>query len=419
MAKRSSRTLKGLNQQIFVSKPIDYTTDADIAAFLANAPLGEIGLYDANGARHTDAITANEFVQVIQRVTNDNGTSGFTLRKSTLVKWSDIIASHKAYVAPVKQNWFLGWTGALGGLNLTATPAINKTYEFEVIETTEGSEPFPRFNFQYTAKSTDTVEIDILLGLAKSINNARNITYTSMNRLVKVEVLSNGTYGNYAVSTAGTLTFTLGSTAVVLGGSSPTIDAAVGDYIAIDPAATPDATNSNRYKVIAISAGVGFTIDRPFEGATVVLTEAQAEGTRLKKVTVITKTGLKVISLEDNTTFRLAVREELEGADITFGSGTSGNGSSIQTRELELEGQTFQGETTKADKFAADFGHQDDFVVSNGASETYDNYHLNYSVAGNFIGPTSLSQKGTIRIAVAKSGGNNMIATLNTLLGVS
>lgn len=423
MAKRWSRTTRGANMQVFVSKPINYTVLATYALFVAGAAVGEIGVFndDATNTLRTTLLTSGNRFFVAQKVSVPDGVNSVTgIKRSGTYAFGDITPRHKVYVAPVRSFNYLGWNGTQGGFNLAVTPSINLSYEFAVIETTEGNDPFPTWNYITTFKPTWT-QVEIAQDLARQVNDPLNPVYKSNNRLVKAEVLSNGTLSNFTMTgTTPTMTFTNGSAVVTLGGTTPTFNGAVGQYIAsVDGNVTIDNTNHNLYRIVAISAGVSITLDRIFEGPTRVLAQAQAQGTAaaggsIKLQGTVTNIGLKLIDLNDDETFRLAVRDQLENADITLGGFTMGNGTPRVIRQLEIEGQEWQGGTTKSTPQDIYFGFQDTFVS---ITDTYDTYNLTYQVRANLIGPTEAFQTGQIAIACAKSAGN-LIANFTTIFGV-
>lgn len=403
------KSTKGYNGPIFVAKAINYTTDATLAAFMDNAPLGELGVYDANGALHDNAITSGEKVQIVMRTTNG-------IKRTPLFKWSEVTATKKAYVAPVKQVSSLGWAGTGGSLN-AGTIVKGRTYEMGVIETTPGNDPFPTWNYDYQAKTNDA-QIDIMRGLAKKINDARDPVHVSNERLVSAKVKADATYGNYALGgTTPTLTVTNGSTTVLIGGGgSNTMDATLGDLISFDAAAAPTDAVGDIYKIVSLVANTSFELDRPYQGATQVFTEAEGEGTRVKKVTSVVEAGLELTALNYDEHFRIVVRENLDDADITYTTPfTKGNGTYTEVLSDELEGKIWEGGTAVNSEYADKYGVQDTFAVS---GETYDAYHLSLKIkAFDFPPHHELAHFGMITIYTAKSTGN-ADSTLDTLFGL-
>jgi hypothetical protein len=395
--------------QVFVAKAINYTDDATYAAFVANAPNGEFGVFDANGALHTDAITAlEEFYFAIR-------TSG-GVKKSPTYKLSMISPNKRTYVAPVKEVATIGWSGTGGALN-NPTIAVGQNFGFRIIETTEGNEPYPIWTYDYQAKASDTIN-DVIEQLAKKVNDRYDLMYRQNEPLVSAKVKAVGTYGNYALTgTTPTLTFTQGSNIVTLGGTTPTSDIAVGDYLSVDTAATPSNSVGDVYKVVAVdTVALTITLNRVYTGATIVMSEAQAEGTRLKKVTSITALGLEFTALDFGTHFRTAVYGNLVDADMSIITVYNpGNGTYDDVAAAEREGQTFNGETTKNTEFADRWGKNDTFSV---AGETYDIYNFPYIKSEAALAPDSRHfHNGHVMVAAAKSAGN-VGATLNTLFGL-
>lgn len=407
-AKKFTRYTKGLNAQVLVPKAIAITTDASLALFIANAPLGEIGVYDGSNALHTDAIVAGEQFYFVQKRTNG-------LWKSPLYKFGSVTKLKTAYVAPVKCTGSIGWSGSAGAINPPVAIAAGRQYEFGILETTEGNDPFPAWNFNYTVKAGDTEPI-VMQELAKLVNNfLTNPIYKSNAPLVLATVKADATYSNFAMTgTTPTITATNGSTVLTLGGTTPAHDAVVGDYISISNTGTPDDSIGDIYRVTAVAAGVSVTLNRPFTGTTQTFTEAEAEGTRMKKVATFVANGLVFTAINNGDHFRITAREDMVNATIVnLATYTRGNGTSDQVKELEAEGLLMQGNTARNTEFGdAAYGDPDKFTVD---GETYNIYTL----AATFpAGLNDSMQSGTIQqnvvLAVPISAGG-LSASLDTL----
>lgn len=409
---RFVKTTKGRNQQVIVGTPIALSTDATIALFLANAPTGEIGVYDGNGARHTDAINPNEIVTFLQK------KSDGSVKKTTPVKFSDLTPTRKTYVAPVKAVGSLGWSGTAGAINLAAAVAAGKSYELAIIELTDGFDPFPTWNFEYQAIGTDT-EIDVMQALAKKINDFTALHYKSNQPLVGAKVKADATYSNYALGAGGTLTVTNGSTSIVT--AVGTANFVVGDYISFDAAAAPTDAIGDIYKIVGNPDANTWTLNRAYQGATQTFIEAEAEGTRVKKVATFVATGLVFTSLYDNTTFNIIARQELKYATIVnLSAYTRGVGTPEQVMDLELEGNAMDGNTAGNTVYGNEaYGNPDKFANSNGLTETYDYFNLNANPIATLVSPPTQGRWfQQITIAAPKSAGGMTLA-LNTLLGLS
>lgn len=408
--KRFSRSTKGLNAEVIVAKAINITTDATLALFLANAPLGEVGVYDGNDALHTDAITATETFYFVVRT-----TEGIYRTKPYLK--SQVTAYKKAYVAPVKQISGIGWYGAGGSLNALPIEA-GQIYAIIIKETTEGYDPYPTWYFDHVVRTSDA-QIDVMQELARKINDDASLENNQNQRLVTAKVKADATYGNYAATTGSTFTLvaTNGSKELTYTGTTPTYDVAANDYISFDAAAAPTDNIGDIYKVAAVSA-TGFTLNRAYTGATQAFTEAESEGTRIKKVTVFQTNlvGLSITTIDNDVHFRLAKQEDLKDADITYVTAyTKGNGTYTNVSALEKEGHTFAGETTQNVAFKEKYGQMDNFSV---VDETYDYYHIKGIKTENGIAPEAVhTERSYIIIPVAKSTGN-VDSTLDTLFGL-
>lgn len=412
--RRFSRKTKGKNAQVIVAKAINYTTQGTYVLFQANAALGEIGVFNADtNALITTLMTGTQKFFIAQK-----RTSG--VFKTNTLDFSKIAAKKTLYVAPVLQSSYIGWNGTSGGLNtLTTNPSYKDEFALAIKETSEGTFPEPTWDYNYVATSSlDVADANVTVSakLVAAINSPSNPLYKNMRMLVSAELLLKGTYSAFTLTgTTPTMTFTNGSTIATLGGTTPAFNGAIGDLLAFNASATPDQTNSNAYIIKGVSAGVSITLDRPFEGATVTLTQAQVQGTRLNKVTAVTAVGIHLTSLEADSTFKVLARNNFGNADVTYSAYTRGNGQDYQVQALELEGQTFAGDTAKNTQFSSFYGQQDTFVVS---GETYDYTNIDFTL--DF--PTVMSEdqgvhKGFVVICSPKSGGNNQ-SNMNTIFGV-
>jgi len=409
LRKKFTRTLKGKNRQVITGLPIAITTDATLALFIANAPTGEIGVYDALDAIHSNAITAAESFYIVLK------KSDGSIKRTTLLKWSDVSVVRKAYVAPVKATGSFGWSGTAGGLNLLAAPVAGNNYEFAVIETTEGNDPFPTWNYEYTAMPGDT-EASIVNALAKMVNDYNSLQYKSNAPLVVATVKASGTYGNLALGAASTLTLTNGSDVAA---NSGTIDVAVGDYVSFNGAAAPTNAVGDVYRVTEIITANTFRLNRPYGLATQIFTEAEAEGTRVKRVTDILQSGLVLTAINAQEHFRIINRQELRFAStVNLSAYTYGNGTPEQIQELELEGNTFDGNTAGNTQYGNEkYGNPDTFARSNGDTETYDSFNIFASQLATLVSPPAQGRiPMELVLAVPKSAGG-LSAALNTLFG--
>ncbi len=407
--KKFTRYTKGRNQQVFVPRAVAISDDATLALFIANSLVGEIGVYDGNNARHTDAITANEQFFIVQK------RSDGSIRKTTPELWSTVSVRRKSYVAPIKAVGSIGWSGTVGNLNV-ATPAAGQIYEIAIIETTEGNQPFPTWNFEYRLVTGDT-QVTAISQLAKQVNDLTSVQYRNNKPLVTAKVKVNGTYAAMTLTgTSPTLTATRGSNILTLGGGSPVSSAIVGDLMSIDAAAAPTNLVGDVYVVTAVSAGVSITLDRPYQGATQTFTQAEAQGTRINRITAVVTGGLEFTAINNDEHFRIIDRQGLANAtQQNMTAYTKGNGVGQSIAELEKEGNTYTGLTAGNTQFGnSAFGVEDLFAVE---TDTYDTFNIEVNQFVNQTGDsTSDRAKEFITIAAPRSAGG-LTASLNTLFG--
>lgn len=419
MARKWSRTTKGQNQQVFVSKPINYSTQATYAAFQANAAVGEIGLFDATtpnpvlipvsllaaGAKFF--IAQKQTVGIKRSPTYING-SGFEVTPRKVL-----------YTAPVNQQSAIGWNGSGGAFNNPTIVPGTSNYEFAVLEMTEGNDPYPVWNYNYTPKASDSV-VEITGQLAKLVNDTTNPVYKNNLPVVTAQSRTNGTItAPYTMTgTTPTLTFTLGSNIALMGGTTPAlVGATIGDYlIFFAGTGVPDNTNNDTYKLMVHTAGVSIQLDRPWGNPTAIITGANVP-TFIKKTASVTAIGLILNAINNNETFRLAVRGDLVGADrFEPVSYTRGSGTYAEIAELEAEGFLMQGQTARNTVFGdAAFGPPDIFALS---TDTYDYFYFDVlrrvTLTNSFNEGVNRAQ---LVIAAARSAGN-LKAQLQTIFGV-
>lgn len=410
--KKFTRTTFGRGAQKFVTVPFALSTQATEILFVANeTQVGRIGIYDQAGAVRSLVLAATDSFKILQERSSGN------IKRSTELLRSNCTITRRSYVAPVLCTGSIGWSGATGDLNI-ATPVVGNTYEVGILETTEGNQPFPAWNYEYQTKSGDAPQ-DIVQGLARSVNDVSNLIYKQNDRLVRATCKAQGTYGNLALGgTAPTLTVTAGSAIVTFGGTTPTLDAAVGDFISISNTAAPTNLIGDVYKVVAISA-TNITLGRVFTGTTQVFTQAEAQGTRVNRVTTITRSGIVFNALGIEEHFRILARQLLINSDIlNLTTYVKGNGTTEQVQELEMEGLIYDGNTASNTQYGDPaFGNPDRFSFTNAVTETYDIFTIVATQRSQFTSAMVVDMLPLqIILAVPRSSGG-ITAALNTIFG--
>lgn len=172
MAKiRFQRSTKGENAEVIVAKAIAYTTDANIADFQANAPEGEIGLFnaDTNALLPGNAAIA-EGTQYYTAIKRDG-----EVFRTTTTEYRKQRTRRIPYVAPVKQVTRINISAAL--IAAIGTPKIGDTAEIVTIETTPGNEPYPQIPYMATVDGLGTTVDALLTKIVAAINNPLNLLH--------------------------------------------------------------------------------------------------------------------------------------------------------------------------------------------------------------------------------------------------
>lgn len=158
------KTTVGVDQLSFVGTDT-YTDEATLEDFQANAVEGEIGIFnEVTGALLPGNAAIGLDVPVIVALKRGNNrTSILATETSTPFSGRKSRVTKIAYEAPVLQ---------VSTLTFGSTPALaaGDTWEVGIFETTPGNQPFPNWNYQYTAKGADTLA-NVLTALAAMINN--------------------------------------------------------------------------------------------------------------------------------------------------------------------------------------------------------------------------------------------------------
>lgn len=165
---RFQRSTKGENAEVIVAKAIAYTTDATPTLFQANAPEGEVGLYNADtGALLTTALAeGTNYFAVIKR-------DGQSFR-STVTEYHKNRTRRIAYSAPVKQVTTLNFNAAFIA---AYTPAIGDDLSIGFIELTPGNEPYPTVDYDATVDAAGATVDALLTKIVARINNPLDLVH--------------------------------------------------------------------------------------------------------------------------------------------------------------------------------------------------------------------------------------------------
>lgn len=400
-----SKNLSGVNQKVIVGTAT-YTDDTTFAAFLANAPDGEVGVFLESGAVRTTLLTStvNKFFIAQKR-------DGL-VNKTPILDFNDIFRKVQTdYVAPVKQVSTIGYNGTSGdlGFNFTTASSTNTlTYGITVRETTPGNQPFPVQEGYATVNSSTADEYTVLAAIVSQLNADFDYQGNYPDRFVKAEILSNGAITEFAATsdptvTNGSVTVTFAANVTVATGALVIFRGAV-------------------YKAaLGVTAGQVITLDRPYQGATETIdvdatvdlagTMAYTSGTNLL--------GVRLTAIEFESHFKV-VGADLNSADTVTAitAWKLGSGAGTQIAELEAtEGAIWDGVgSTINAAFKEDYG-QPELIAS--TSGTYHQIFLDFApkVLPSAV-PTQFEQKQIQRILIAAPSSGTLESTLGTVFGV-
>lgn len=362
-----SKNLSGQKLKVFVSNPIEYTDDTTFAAFVANAPEGELGVFDEAGTAITGALAAgDEFFIALKR-------DGF-VDKTPIIAWNDLFRKkYNAYVAAVKKVQTIGYgsssTSATFGFNFTGASSTNQqTYQISVRETTPGNQPFPVQEGYVVVRSSTTDQYTALATIVSQLNGDNDYDKAYPDRFVKAEIVSDGTV-TYLTSTIDP-TVTQYSTKITY---SANVTVAAGAFLYIRGAVYKVATG--------VTAGTTLYIDRPYQGTTETIdvsVETTAFGNAVTYTSGTTKLGVKLTALEFDSHFTTSPFTGLVNDTVTtLTEWKQGVGVGTQVQDLEKEGIIFDGVgSTVNAAFMADYGYPTLFASS---TKNYNMFFLEFA----------------------------------------
>ncbi len=403
---RYSKNLAGVNQKFFVGTAT-YTDDTTFAAFVANAPDGEIGVFLDSGAVRTTALTSsvNKFFIAQKR-------DGL-VNKTPILDFNDIFRKVQTdYDAPVKQVSTIGYNGTSGDLSwsgFTGASATNTlTYGLSVRETTPGNQPFPIQEGYVMINSTTADEYAALASIVSQMNGDFDYENTMPDRFVIADILTNGAITEFVEDP----TVTNGSRTVTFAGN---VTIATGALVKFEGVAGPT------YKVATgVTAGTSITLDRPYTGTTktedvsvtvdIAGTAAYTSGT--------TTLGVRFTSILNECHFKVAGSGLLAGDTVTaITAWKLGSGAGEQIVELEKESFYFDGVgSTLNTKFKEDYGVPE-LIAS--ASGTYHQIFIDLAPKVTpGAGLPNYETKQIQRILIAAPSSGTLESTLGTVFGV-
>lgn len=401
---RLSKNLSGLHQKVIVGTAT-YTDDTTFAAFIANAPEGEVGVFLDSGAVRTTALTAGLKFFIAQK--RDGA-----INKTPILEFNDLYRKLRtAYDAPVKQISTIGYNGTSGdiGFNFTSATASNTlTYGITVRETTPGNQPFPVQEGYATVNSSTADEYTVLAAIVSQLNNDYDYEKCAPDPFVRAEIISNGTITEFAATADPILV--QGSRTVNFVAN---VTIAAGAFVVFRGAV---------YKVTTgVTAGTVITIDRPYQGVSETIdvdTTVNLGGT-ITYTSGTTTLGVRLTSIYEETHFKVIGAGLLYQDTVTaITAWKLGSGAGSQIYELEsTEGIINDGiGSTRNVAFREDYGQPSLFASKTG---TYDQVFLDFKPT---IVPSAAlpiyEQKQIQRVLIAAPTGGTLNSTLVTVFGV-
>lgn len=361
---RYSRNLEGLNAQGFFSI-LDLAGDATIDAFQLSGSEGEIIVLNEDGTTQIGgALTAGEKFTIAQIVDGE-------VKRSTELTFGtgNMTVTKTAYVAPVIQEWAIGYNGTSGSLNLAAF-AVNQEFVVSARDLTPNNQPFPVMEGRAIIKTATPSTYAILAEIANGLVGVYDYENSGEEPFARVDILSDeaGTVG----ATVANYTLRNGS-AVVPVSADVTGQVLVGGLIAFNDGVT---SGNSWYKVVAATASQ-ITLDRPWSGADQVLANTAIFVETLATVNA-GELGLRLRGATEVTNFTVGVSEDMAAADITENVAWKlGSGAPWQVSSMEDETSVFAGATTINTQWKEDWGQPTKFVDPD-SSEQFDLWFLKY-----------------------------------------
>lgn len=305
-------------------------------------PKGQIGVFDVASGSNLNLTGANGTSKMIIA---QGVADGRTPVKTNIIEKSKIEkVVTKTYSAPQRQITHVGYNGSSGTIDGGAGNYLLKT-----IDVTNGYEPFPTFNINYTAESGDSL-YTIAKELAKAaLGNARFF--------VDVEVVVDE--ATTAPSASVTGTFTKGSDAATV---SDATGISAGDLIRVGSATD---TAFPVYEVKSIS-GTNVILDRRYAGesgtkdigtTSTAPGASDAAGLRLAGAlpALQNEEGIAKYAEDQVTSFRTALSEDFGATPVVASQSPEfGSGSYLQLKKIEEETQASEGYFYRMTPFKAE-----------------------------------------------------------------
>lgn len=336
------KSLIGENAQVLISGAVAYTAQASLAAFQANAAIGEMGVFDGDtnllvsggGAAST---TEKLYVALKREVTDSNGKTTNLVETTVTFRIGEVNATRTAYSAQVKQVTTITFGGrsVIQDITYTNETAAPVTITYVVAGAS-------------TALSVVVTGTAIVVNTATSAGSAATSTATQIAAAIAASapaaalVTATVTGTGATVQTAQALTTIAATPAIFAGGIYEL------DIMELTPAYQPFPTYDYQYV-----AKTGDTLDTVLTNLT-----AQYNNTVSKQninrdliVTAVytaATNSIVLTAINFGVAFRVLPKFDLQPlATVTYTTGMHiGSGFAEQMQLLEDGGDIFKGVTT-------------------------------------------------------------------------
>lgn len=343
------------------------------------------------------------------------------------VKYSNIASKSKAaYAAATQKKVYVGYNGTTGSIALTnSTLYLLNVILLSTTKAWAGQPPYERAS--YTSDATAT-ELEIALGLladaTKNFTSAKpnKVTAVLPGLIASTAVVATNRWDHAATVTQGSATIAIATDTKYGTGTQ----AVVGDYVRMGTVGGGTALTSEIYKIISIDT-LNVTLDRPVAEASGTYATATNDCEVILAATIAnaaTHFGLsftaQAMKFKPGLFKYEVIGFEVVANPLAFVStpitvataNTVGTGTYEEVAELEWTLNGNRGETYRVANYPVAR------VLNATAGKTYTINEVNYTVAdtqGLNANPKSFA---SLLIATEISGGGNVYASLNTILGL-
>lgn len=343
------------------------------------------------------------------------------------VKYSNIISKSKApYAAATQKKVYVGYNGTTGSIAVNnSTLYMINAILLSTTKTWAGQPPYERASYTSDANATQREIAEGLLADAiKNFTSAKpnKITAVMPGLICSTAVVAGNAIDHNVTVTKGSDTVTV-ATNLTYAATTGTLTA--GDYLRIGSVGGGTALTSEIYKVVAINT-LDITLDRPVQADSGTYATATDDIEVIPAATVAGAINFGLVFTGQPMTFKPGIfKYEVIGFEIVLNplafsgtittvatSNTIGTGTYEEVSETEWFLRGFRGETYRVASYPVDK------PLNATSGKTYNINEINFlnqDTQGLASNPKAFA---SLLIATEVSGGGNIYASLNTILGL-